>query len=178
MTDTQWPAFQVFTQASPDHRHENAGTVHAPDEELALLLARDVFVRRPPCVSLWVVPEAEILSWTPDAPIPAADAGAESSESFEVFVKRIQRGSHEHVGQVEGRSPPEAMHRAWQMFGRDLGSVWWVVPSRRIVRSDPEDRSSLFGPAADKPYRDQAHYPTETLMRQVKAARAGVGSPE
>ena len=46
MTDTQWPLYEVFEQERPGQPHRNAGAVHAPDPELALQNARDVFVRR------------------------------------------------------------------------------------------------------------------------------------
>jgi 1,2-phenylacetyl-CoA epoxidase PaaB subunit len=52
LSDTQLPRFQVFCkQAAPPGR----GSVHAPDSGLALLNA-EVFVRRPECSGLWVIP--------------------------------------------------------------------------------------------------------------------------
>ena len=55
MTDTQWPRYEVFKQDKPGKPHEAVGSVHAPDAEMAMLNARNVFVRRPSAVSLWVV---------------------------------------------------------------------------------------------------------------------------
>src|SRR5690606_36949825 len=62
--DTQWPRFEVFQQVRPDTPFHNVGSVHAPDAELALQNARDVFVRRPQTVTLWVVPADRILMKT------------------------------------------------------------------------------------------------------------------
>ncbi len=172
MKDTQWPAFYVFTQPAPDKPHENAGTVHAPDAELALLNARDVFVRRPECVDLWVVPASAVYAWTAAAPEgPPAPEGAGEVERYLVFVKPRQRGTHTHVGEVEAASPAEALRRARQTFaGEDIGA-WWVVPAREVVASDPQEAESWFAPARDKAYRDQAFYHTETMMREIKAGR-------
>ena len=64
MKDTQWPRYEVFKQDNPKKQHEAVGSVHAPDAELALQNARDVFVRRPSAVSLWVVPANSILMVT------------------------------------------------------------------------------------------------------------------
>ncbi len=64
--DTQWPRYHVFHQEGLDQPHINSGSVHATDGEMALQNARDVFARRPDCVSLWVVPAAEIQSLTAD----------------------------------------------------------------------------------------------------------------
>ncbi len=55
-SDTQWPVFEVFHQPARGEPHVHVGSVHAPDPEAALLLAKEQFGRRPPCVSLWVVP--------------------------------------------------------------------------------------------------------------------------
>lgn len=55
MSDTQWPVFEVFHQSKRGEPHVHVGSVHAPDAEMALMLARDQFARRLDCVSLWVV---------------------------------------------------------------------------------------------------------------------------
>jgi len=65
MADTQWHVYHVFHQAGDGDAHESVGTVHAPDHEMALMMARDVFVRRFDCVSLWVVREDYIHSTNP-----------------------------------------------------------------------------------------------------------------
>ncbi len=64
MPDTQWSRYQVFLQEKPGTPHQDMGSIHAPDREMALLNARDVFVRRPACVSLWIVPVQSIFSRT------------------------------------------------------------------------------------------------------------------
>lgn len=64
MSDTQWPRYEVFKQDNPKKPHEAVGSVHAPDAEMALLNARDVFVRRPFAVSLWVVKADNIFTMT------------------------------------------------------------------------------------------------------------------
>ena len=64
MSDTQWARYQVFEQAGADAPHTGAGSIHAADDEMALLTARDVFVRRPECVSQWIVRADRILERT------------------------------------------------------------------------------------------------------------------
>ena len=53
--DTRWPEWEVFVQEKRGGAHTNAGAVHAPDPEMALLLAKETFLRRQACVNLWVV---------------------------------------------------------------------------------------------------------------------------
>jgi ring-1,2-phenylacetyl-CoA epoxidase subunit PaaB len=56
MTDTQWKIFEVFHQQARGEPHIHVGSIHAPDAEMALLLAKEQFARRQACVNLWVVP--------------------------------------------------------------------------------------------------------------------------
>ena len=46
--------------------HVHTGTVHAPDAELALQHARDLFTRRAEGISVWVVRSADITASNPD----------------------------------------------------------------------------------------------------------------
>jgi ring-1,2-phenylacetyl-CoA epoxidase subunit PaaB len=52
--------FAVFRQDTKNDAHVHVGEVHAPDAEMALVLAKEQFARRDPCVSLWVVPYSAI----------------------------------------------------------------------------------------------------------------------
>ena len=54
--DSQWPLWEVSIQANPGIPHKHAGSVHAPDKEIALTNARDVYTRRKEGTSIWVVP--------------------------------------------------------------------------------------------------------------------------
>jgi ring-1,2-phenylacetyl-CoA epoxidase subunit PaaB len=60
--DTQWETYEVFHQSKRGDPHEYVGSVHAPDPQMALQLARDQFARRLKCVSLWVVRTRDITA--------------------------------------------------------------------------------------------------------------------
>ena len=64
--DTQWPLWEVFTQGTSGKPHEHAGSVHAPDAEIALQNARDVYARRNEAVNIWVIPSERIVASTPE----------------------------------------------------------------------------------------------------------------
>ena len=67
--DSQWPLWEVFVQEKTGEPHEHAGSLHAPDGALALQAARDVYARRGPVTSLWVVESEHIVATTPaDSP--------------------------------------------------------------------------------------------------------------
>lgn len=168
--DTQWPRFQVFHQDRPERPHLNSGSVHAADAEMALLNARDVFVRRPDCVSLWVSRADDITSATAEelehGTLPEPVEGP--TQAYEVFQKKSQIGTHAHAGSVEASSPEDALRRAIEQFGREGVLVWWIIPVSAIVRTDPDEIDSFFTPAASRLFRDQAFYHTITLMRRLR----------
>ena len=173
MSDTQWPRYEVFKQDNLKKPHESIGSVHAPDPEMALLNARDVFVRRPSAISLWVVPETAVFSLTaeeialqPDwyeLAIQKHEARPTDKETFCIFTKTSQRRSMtfvKHVGEIEAETAVAALKQAIDsgQFGDKEIFVWWTVPENSITRSDDDDIASLFEPAHDKIYRQQAYY--------------------
>jgi ring-1,2-phenylacetyl-CoA epoxidase subunit PaaB len=166
MSDTQWPRYEVFKKDNERKVHEAVGSVHAPDLEMALLAARNVFVRRPSAVSLWVVAAEAILSRTAEelaADPPVLSEVRGETETFLVFTKQSQRRSMtfvKHVGEVRADTAVSALARAYHdpAFEPEGVFVWWVVPSTAVLRSDDENIESMFAPAKDKTYRQQSAY--------------------
>lgn len=52
--------YAVFRQDTKNDPHVHVGDVHATDAEMALVLAKEQFARRDPCVNLWVAPYSRI----------------------------------------------------------------------------------------------------------------------
>jgi ring-1,2-phenylacetyl-CoA epoxidase subunit PaaB len=174
--DTQWPRWEVFEKERPDWPYRNAGSVHAPDAEMALENARDVFVRRPRCLSLWVVPASQIFTKTAQelesGREPETVDPARPSEPYLVFQKQTQRATETfvvHVGEVEARSPGEALVTARKRFGDTDAFVWWVCPARAVTQSDEADAAAMFVPAESKPYRHPQFYKVVTQLRDIKS---------
>jgi ring-1,2-phenylacetyl-CoA epoxidase subunit PaaB len=61
-----WPLWEVFVRAKRGLSHNHVGSLRAPDAEMALRNARDVYTRRSEGVSIWVVPAAAITASSPD----------------------------------------------------------------------------------------------------------------
>lgn len=60
-----WPLWEVFVRSKGGLSHKHVGLVHAPDAELALRHARDVYTRRQEGISLWVVRSSDIVASDP-----------------------------------------------------------------------------------------------------------------
>lgn len=60
-----WPLWEVFVRARQGLSHKHAGSLHAPDAEMAIQNARDVYTRRREGESLWVVRSTDIIASDP-----------------------------------------------------------------------------------------------------------------
>lgn len=60
-----WPLWEVFIRARGGLDHRHAGSVHAPDAQMALRHARDTYTRRLEGVSIWVVRSSDIAASDP-----------------------------------------------------------------------------------------------------------------
>jgi ring-1,2-phenylacetyl-CoA epoxidase subunit PaaB len=61
----EWPLWEVFIRAQNGMSHRHMGSLHAPDAELAIRNARDVYTRRGEGVSIWVARAADITASSP-----------------------------------------------------------------------------------------------------------------
>jgi len=189
--DTQWPRFEVFLQEKNGRSHKSVGSVHAPDAEMALLNARDLFGRRPDVVNLWVAAAEHILAKTAEELTQNSswqqkivEGGFETN--YFVFQKQSQRRAMTyvvHTGEVMAQNAEHALQKAIGAFDDPARPtfVWWVCPESAITRSKPEEIESLFSPALEKHYKHPYDYKTFSKMRKVRKAKsekAGVTSDE
>ena len=61
----EWPLWEVFIRSQHGLAHRHVGSLHAPDAEMAVKNARDVYTRRREGVSIWVVRSADIVASAP-----------------------------------------------------------------------------------------------------------------
>ncbi|HEX7660664.1 MAG TPA: 1,2-phenylacetyl-CoA epoxidase subunit PaaB [Pseudonocardiaceae bacterium] len=64
--DRDWSLYEVFVRGKRGLNHVHVGSLHAPDAEMALRSARDLYTRRNEGVSIWVVRAADITATSPD----------------------------------------------------------------------------------------------------------------
>lgn len=61
-----WLLYEVFVRSKQGLSHRHVGSLRAPDDEIALQHARDVYTRRNEGISIWVVRSDLITSSQPD----------------------------------------------------------------------------------------------------------------
>jgi len=69
-TANEWPLWEVFIRAKHGLSHRHAGSVHAPDAEIALRHARDTYTRRMDGVSIWVIRSSDVVASDPGSAVP------------------------------------------------------------------------------------------------------------
>lgn len=77
MSSNEWPLWEVFIRSKQGLNHKHVGSLRAPDTEMALQNARDVYTRRSEGISIWVVQSSLIAASDPTE----ADALFEPADS-------------------------------------------------------------------------------------------------
>lgn len=86
-----------------------------------------------------------------------ADAAAWSL--WEVFIRSKQGLDHKHVGSLKAADAQMAIENARDVYTRRMEGVSiWVVESKYIHASNPDEAESLYDPANDKVYRHPTFY--------------------
>ena len=65
-----WPLYEVVVRGKRGLNHVHVGSLHAADDRMAPLHARDVYTRRNEGVSIWVVRADAITASSPDEKDP------------------------------------------------------------------------------------------------------------
>ncbi len=94
--------------------------------------------------------------------VPTADGGNISANEWplwEIFIRSKQGLDHKHVGSLHAADAQMAVENARDVYTRrQEGVSIWVVESKHIHASNPDDAESFYEPAADKVYRHPTFY--------------------
>jgi len=173
----QFETYEVFHQKKEGTAHTYAGPVHAPNEDVAFLFAKEQYSRRFTCISLWVV-RTENIQVTPyvndgenvydmlRAEAPAV--GSEQPEPYEIFHLKKRGKAHMHAGRVMATSYQEALQEAKNQFGDKAPIVnVWVVKSKDVLQSADDDKD-MWATTPDKKYREAIAYKVMDKITKYK----------
>lgn len=160
----QFGTFEVFVQAKEGKPFQHEGAVHAPNLEMAYLLAKETFTRRFTCTSIYVVDTRNVfVSPTTEGdqsayeliPGKVTDSG---KKIFEIYQLPKRGKQHVHAGSVEASSPEQAMLIAKESLG--AGKVVynvWAIEKNNIRYTNPEEQD-LWNTLPEKKFRDASDY--------------------
>jgi ring-1,2-phenylacetyl-CoA epoxidase subunit PaaB len=78
---------------------------------------------------------------------------------WEVFIRSKQGLDHKHAGSLHAADAKMAIENARDVYTRRMEGVsLWVVESKYIHASSPDEAESLYEPANDKVYRHPTFY--------------------
>ena len=87
---------------------------------------------------------------------------------WEIFVRSKSGLSHKHVGSLHAADAEMAMSNARDVYTRrSEGVSIWVVESKHITASNPEESEALFEPAKDKIYRHPTFYDLPDEVKHI-----------
>ena len=85
--------------------------------------------------------------------------GAAEWPLWEVFIRSKQGLDHKHVGSLHAADAQMAIENARDVYTRrQEGVSIWVVESKYIHASNPDEAESFYEPANDKVYRHPTFY--------------------
>ena len=102
--------------------------------------------------------------------IPGESAGGDGLQSktaspespwplWEVFIRSKQGLDHKHAGSLHASDAAMAIENARDVYTRrQEGVSIWVVESKYIHASNPDEAESFYEPANDKVYRHPSFY--------------------
>ncbi|MBX2898154.1 MAG: phenylacetic acid degradation b [Cyclobacteriaceae bacterium] len=161
----QFGTFEVFVQPKEGKPFQHEGSVHAPDLELAWVLAKETFTRRFTCTSLYVVDTREVYvsPFTEGDKnaydlLPEITEQAGSKKDFEIYQLTKRGKQHVHVGTVQAVLPQEAMVQAAKLYntGNIVYNVW-AIATAAIRFTTPEEKE-LWLTLPEKKFRDASDY--------------------
>ena len=87
--------------------------------------------------------------------------GLEASDwpLWEIFIRSKQGLDHKHVGSLHAADAQMAIENARDVYTRRMeGISIWVVESKYVHASNPDDAGNFYEPAEDKVYRHPTFY--------------------
>lgn len=161
----QFGTFEVFVQPNPKKPFQHEGAVHAPNLEMAYVLAKETFTRRFTCSSLYVVDTTDVfVSALSEGEQNAFDlitepaANGAERKSYEIFLLQKRGKQTVHAGQVNASSPAEAMWEARRLLnkGAQVFQVWVIRTD--AIRFTTDEERDLWQTLPEKKFRDASDY--------------------
>ncbi len=93
------------------------------------------------------------------SPLGGGLEGASEWPLWEVFIRSKQGLDHKHAGSLHAADAQMAIENARDVYTRRMEGVSiWVVESKYIHATNPDEAESLYDPSSDKVYRHPTFY--------------------
>lgn len=169
----QLGTFEVFVSPKEGKPFQHEGALHAPNLELAFVLAKEAYTRRFTCSSICVAATHEVLV-SPltegnqsvfEALTPPVEPATEK-ESYEVYALFKRGKQHVHLATVVATSPLNAMLQAQTLTGDKVVYNLWAIPLAKI-RFTEEPELDFWLTLPEKKFRDAADYKGGDKLKEI-----------
>jgi ring-1,2-phenylacetyl-CoA epoxidase subunit PaaB len=162
----QFTTYEVFVQPRDGKPFQHEGAVHAPDIELAFVLAKETFTRRFTCSSLFVVDTRDIFvspmtegNQSVYELIPDIPSEKSSLHTFEIFHLTRRGKQHTQAGQVQAADGGDALRQARRLLSDPSVAVFNVWAIRQdTIRFTHDHEKDLWTTLPEKKFRDASAY--------------------
>jgi ring-1,2-phenylacetyl-CoA epoxidase subunit PaaB len=158
--------WEVFRQSTEGGTFKYCRDVHAPDREMAKQFAVIQHGRRKPTNALWVAPQKQIASISPDED-PGESAAEGEATTWVVFTPNAQ-GYQTEAGTIEATDEASAKAAALKEFADPDDKELWVVEEQSL--SEVNATQVAFGGTTDKAYRFAQTYNVDPAAEEVAAS--------
>lgn len=161
----QFGTFEVFVQPKDGKPFQHEGIVHAPNLEMAYVLAKEAFTRRFLCTSLYVADTRTVyVSPLTDGDTNAYDRVADlpsqpgEKVSYEIYHLTKRGKQHIHAGTVSAATPQEAMSLAKAQLSQNkiVYNIWAI--KTQDIRFTTAEEKDLWNTLPEKKFRDASDY--------------------
>lgn len=160
----QFGTFEVFVRPKEGKPFQHEGSLHAPNLEMAFVLAKETFTRRFTCVSICVVDTRQVMV----TPTTEGDQSVFSllsdsieptgpEKSYEVYALMKRGKQHVHLATVNATSPLSAIQQTSNLAGSKVVYNLWAIPSQDF-RFTEENELDFWLTLPEKKFRDAADY--------------------
>lgn len=159
-------AFVTFTRRKDGDPMILAGYVDAPDEQMALIFAKEHYGQDQECVEIWAYPTKAIAGTHADHPT-SNEAGA--SRAFQVFTQKESGEVHVAGEKVEANCSEAALQQARQSIpDSEAYHSLWVVDWQDITATR---KGEMIWRTTDQTYRLARGY-SKDVRQKWEAIRA------
>jgi len=172
----QFETYQSFHQLKEGKPYESVGIVHAPNEEMALLFAKEQYSRRGMfCSGIWIVStdKVKISPFTDgttnvynamNLAVPQGGTG----EAYEVFHLKKRGKAHFHAGTVLARSHEHALMVAKAQFESEILVLNVLVAKKTDINAIAKEDVDIWNTLIDKKYRDATAWKAADKIKAFK----------
>ena len=171
----QFETYEVFVQTKEGKAYQHEGVVHAPNEEMAFLFAKEQFSRRGTCTGIAVC-KTENVVVTPttengknvydEFEPTGTDLG--DYEKYEVFHQFRRGKQHQHAGAIEASSYDEAFNKSKAIYNNDKTVLnVWLVKTVDLLFID-QDYKDIWFTLSEKQFREATDYRALDKIKKFK----------